>query len=106
MKIRVTFSPQAREQALRRARWWREHRPAAARQFAFELRSVITLLAASPSLGIAYPHAKVAGVRRLLLSSTQDHVYYVYDEVAATVEVLAIWGAVRRRGPRLGGRAP
>jgi len=44
---------------------------------------------------------EIPGVRRILLSQSRYHVYYVHDEKRGEVLVLAIWSAVRGRGPRV-----
>ena len=101
MKARIRFSPQARTQARNAARWWREHRPRAPRLFAAELRGALMLLGSAPGIGVSYPHPQIEGVRRLLLSATRYHVYYVHDRSSRAVEIVAIWSAVRRRGPNV-----
>jgi plasmid stabilization system protein ParE len=80
--------------------WWRAHRPAAPDLFQQELSEAFSLLASSPRIGQPYRSSSVAGVRRILLRATRYHVYYVFDE--AIVKVLAVWSAVRGRGPSLG----
>jgi len=32
---------------------------------------------------------------------TQNHIFFVVDEKAQTIHVLAIWGAARERSPKL-----
>lgn len=41
------------------------------------------------------------GVQRLFLPGTRYHVYYVHDAEAREVVVLAIWSALRGKGPPL-----
>lgn len=100
MTVRVVFSPQARDQARRAAQWWRDHRPAAPRLFAHELRAALALISRSPTLGVSHPHPTVAGVRRLLLSRTGYHLYFVPNQETATIEIVAVWSAVRGRAPQ------
>ena len=66
---------------------------------ATELRQALLLVADAPEVGVRYPHPSVEGVRRLLLSGTRHHLYYVHDELGDTVEVVAVWSAVRGLGP-------
>jgi plasmid stabilization system protein ParE len=79
--------------------WWRRHRLSAPRLFQEELAEAFSTLATSPRLGSPYRDSNVAGVRRLLLRATRYHLYYVYD--GKVVIVLALWSALRGRGPRL-----
>jgi hypothetical protein len=52
-----------------------------------------------PAIGAFYPASFEATVRRVLLPKTQNHVYYaVHDD---QIVVLSVWGAPRRRGPKL-----
>lgn len=81
--------------------WWRVNRPAAPTLFLEELEGAFELLSAAPDVGRRYRHRWIPGLRRLLLPATKHHVYYVHDEEADVVIVLAVWGAVRGHGPRL-----
>jgi hypothetical protein len=40
-------------------------------------------------------------LRRILMPRTENHVYFVVDETAEMVNVLAIWGAPKGRTPKL-----
>ena len=102
MKVRVWFSPQAREQALHAGEWWRANRPAAPSLCEDELESAVALLSEAPTIDMQYQrHPEILGLRRLLLSGTRYHVYYVHDQARAEIEIVAMWSAVRGRGPRL-----
>ena len=101
MKRRTTFSRQAREQVRDVGRWWRENRPSARLLFATELRQALLLVADVPGVGVPYPHRTIRSVRRLLLSGTRYHIYYVHDESAHTIEIVAVWNALRGHGPAL-----
>jgi len=46
-----------------------------------------------------HEHEKVPGLRRLLLRRTRYHLYYVHDETAGEVLILALWSAVSGRPP-------
>ena len=81
--------------------WWREQ-TSAPMLFRDELAHMVTLLASSPQMGVAYRRRGIPGLRRVLLRATRYHVYYVFD--GSWVVVLSVWGAVRRRGPPLTGR--
>jgi len=99
MTHRVIVSPRARGQIEAIDRWWRENRLAAPALFRQELAAALDLVAAAPESGTRYRSSPVPRVRRALLRSTRYHVYYVVRP--GTIEVLAVWSAVRGTGPRL-----
>lgn len=79
--------------------WWRSNRPSAPDLFLTELERMLSALALMPTLGTPAKSERARGVRRLLLRQTRYHVYYrVRGE---TLEVLAVWHAVRGTGPGL-----
>lgn len=97
----LTFSPRAIREAERCARWWHEHRPAARQLFEDELRQALDQIRSAPNLGAIFTSRRSGReYRRVLMAEARYHVYYRVvgpDEV----RVLAIWSAVRGRGPRL-----
>ena len=99
MKLRVARKAQL--QASRIEQWWDEHRPAADFLFADELDRTFRRLCETPNAGVRWPTARRPGLRRILMPNTGDHVYYEADEATQTVFVIAIWGAPRRRPPKL-----
>jgi plasmid stabilization system protein ParE len=101
MTAQVLFTPRSEAQVLEAAQWWRANRPAATELFDEELDTSLRLLAALPELGRRYPHSRVPGVRRLLMPRTRYHIYYVHDVDGEVLIVLALWSAVRGRGPLL-----
>lgn len=98
-RIAVRTTPDADVQIREALAWWRANRPSAAELFVDELARAFTMLAEAPAAGVRYSRSKVPGVRRLLLPRTRYHVYYVQHE--DVVLVLAVWSAVRGRGPHL-----
>jgi plasmid stabilization system protein ParE len=96
---RVVFARRARLQATWTDAWWRENRTAAPELFSAELATAVEALAAAPNLGRRIEDPDVPGLRRLLLRSTQFHVYYEFDGAAVTI--LAVWSCLRGRGPDL-----
>jgi len=99
--IEIRVSPQAVEQARNAQRWWKANRGAAPSPLHDELAKGLEQLASLPEIGPPYPNDRVPGVRRLLLRKSQYHIYYVYEEEAGLVVVLAIWSTHRGRGPSL-----
>jgi hypothetical protein len=69
--------------------------------FARELAEARDLIAAAPSIGVTYTTRSGKTARRVLLPKTRNHIYFEVDEKRDVVTVLAVWGAPRRRGPRL-----
>lgn len=79
--------------------WWRANREAAPDLSSQELAEAFANIRVAPEAGHRYPHHTRKGVRRVPLRSTRHHVYYVssHDRVI----VLAVWGSVKKRGPKL-----
>jgi plasmid stabilization system protein ParE len=96
----IFTTPVADRQILEIDAWWRANREKAPDKFEEELANAFETLAATPGVGQRYPHHD-ASVRRMLLRSTKNHVYYV--EKDDCVLVVAVWGAVRGSGPDLTG---
>ena len=68
--------------------------------FEQELDAAVDRALLDPNLGRVYPQSeRTVAVRRLLLPRTRNHLYYSVrgDELI----VLSVWGATKRRGPRL-----
>lgn len=99
--IIVVATPEADEQADRIDDWWRENRDKAPGLFREELARAIQLLSITPDVGVRYRRRGVPGLRRLLLSETRHHVYYVHDASNGVVFVLAVAGAIKKRAPSL-----
>lgn len=97
--MKVRFSPRALSEAKRIKTWWQANRPAAPDAFDDETAAAIEQIRSAPMIGRVYPAALGATVRRLLMPTTQNHLYYTVapDEVV----ILSVWGAPRRRGPKL-----
>ena len=76
-------------------------RPSAEDLFDRELSDTLSLIGEVPDIGHRYRRARIPGLRRMLLKRSRYHVYYVHDEKQQAVVVLAVWSAVRGRGPSL-----
>lgn len=94
----VRISALAERHILEIDAWWRERREKAPDLFEQELAAGLQTIASAPGAGQRYPHAS-ADVRRLLLRSTRNHLYYV--ELPAQVLVVAVWGGIKGAGPDL-----
>jgi plasmid stabilization system protein ParE len=101
MSVVVRTTALADTQATAVDAWWVENRPAAPTLFSAELAGGLALLAITPDIGRRYRRRSIPGLRRLLLPGSRYHVYYVHDAEAGEVLVLAVWSAVKGRGPHL-----
>jgi plasmid stabilization system protein ParE len=98
--VKLELAPRAVREAERCARWWRENRAAAGTLFDEELRAALDQIRTAPQLGSAYHVVGGQEHRRLLMPRTRYHLYY---RVVGRdrVRVVAVWSAVRGRGPNL-----
>jgi plasmid stabilization system protein ParE len=80
---------------------WRKNRPDAATLFDDELDDVIENLRDGKSIGAVYRTLRGEVVRRVLLPKSVQHVYFAVDEANGEVVIYTVWGARRRRGPKL-----
>ena len=94
----VRFTATAQRHVKREKTWWLENRPSTD-VFATEVEEALRILAIFPGVGTLYKEAGVSGLRRLYLRKIDCHLYYTFDE--REVIVRALWGARRRRGPRI-----
>jgi plasmid stabilization system protein ParE len=65
-----------------------------------ELRAALDQLRTAPQLGSFYRVTTGQEHRRLLLPKTRYHVYYRVV-ISGVVQVVAVWSALRGRGPRI-----
>ena len=96
MKV-VEFADEAKADVARIDAWWRANRRAAPDLFTNELDRSTLALADNPALGLRYEPR--SGVRRMLLRRTRYHLYFV--EEIERVLIVAVWSAIRGRGPNL-----
>ena len=96
---RVRVVARAARQAERVDAWWRENRAASPDLFAAEFAGAMEALAAAPEMGSRHEAGDQPGIRRVLLRTTQFHIYHDFD--GATVRVPAVWSCHRGRGPSL-----
>lgn len=101
--MKLVFDGRALDDIEAMGAWWRANRLAAPDLFEEELAAVLDLIRRAPA-SVAIYRARTGGerVRRLLMPRTKNHVYFVHDAATQVVRVVALWGAVKRRGPPLG----
>jgi plasmid stabilization system protein ParE len=99
--VKLKLAEPARHQAVEIEAWWAENRPAAPSLFAQEFRDTLEYIARNPGVGTSWPTPRRPDLRRVLMPRTKHHVYFRVDVPKQVVQVLAVWGAPRGRGPRL-----
>jgi plasmid stabilization system protein ParE len=101
LSFEFRVSPQAGRQIRAAAKWWIRNRTKAPTLLRDELEAAYGLIDAVPRAGQSVPHARIAGLRRVLLGRTQYHLYYVVAEDERAVDILALWHTSRGKGPPL-----
>jgi hypothetical protein len=84
----------------RERNWWRAHREYGD-LFDLEYEATLRLLAATPTVGSACATQKRPHLRRVLLGKTGNHIFYTIEQNGTVVVIHALWGARRRRPPKL-----
>jgi plasmid stabilization system protein ParE len=97
----VYATPEADAMIATAVGWWRDNRPRAPELLLEELRAARERLSEFPEAGVLVRRRGFSGLRRLVLRRTRYHLYYRYSPEHDEVWVVAIWAAMRRRGPRL-----
>jgi len=101
VRVRVQWDPEARLDAHRAAAWWKRNRRKAPGLFRRELEEALALLRSAPEIGSPVEVEGVQGARRVVLQRSQFLLYYVFDQQAGRVEILAVVNAQREEPPRL-----
>jgi plasmid stabilization system protein ParE len=99
--VRLEISRRARRQIEKIHAWWTDSRPSARSLFLDELSRAEQLLRTNPEVGIVYIVQRSGAIRRILLIESEYHLYYRYVPSRSEIQIIAIWGAIRGRGPRL-----
>jgi len=97
--MNVKFTPRALSEAEAKKRWWRKNRQASPDLFDDELAGALETIRKDPHIGTIHPSKHPSVVRKRLMPTTSNHVYFAVHE--GVILVLSIWGAPRRRGPKL-----
>ncbi len=100
-RLLIKPTPRAAAEIRRASAWWRANRSAAPFALVEDLERAFELVAAQPGIGARARNAKKEGVRRLLLSRTDYHLYYQVNAEAGRIEILALWHAHRGREPSI-----
>lgn len=94
--MRVELTPDAREQVLEAARWWRANRDSA-ELFETELTTALDLLAFEPPLAQVVGTIEGKEVRKVRLPRTAYTLYFTIDDDVVTVH--ALWHGARGSDP-------
>jgi len=94
--LKFKISARADREIRKAADWWTKNRPYAPAMFAEDLESAFDLIEQFPFAGEAMDHRSIHGLRRVLLSHAQYHLYYTVTIDADVIEVLALWHTSRR----------
>ncbi|HEY5955328.1 MAG TPA: hypothetical protein VIV60_02195 [Polyangiaceae bacterium] len=69
--------------------------------FEEEFENVLLRLRDVPMLGVSYPTAKRPHLQRVLLPKSKCHIYYTLENDKTLIVIHSVWGACRKRGPKL-----
>lgn len=97
----VIIAARAAGEIERASTWWQANRRSARTLFVDELAAALEKIAFAPLAGRPFPSAHVPNVRSWLMPETRYRLYYSVDEAIRTVQVRAVWHAVRGTGPKL-----
>ena len=98
MKIEIGARP--RVQVERERNWWRANRDHPD-LFDQEYEAVLRWLLLMPHKGSPWPTSRRPHLLRVLLPKTGNHIYYTIERNQTVVAIHPLWGARRRRPPRL-----
>jgi hypothetical protein len=99
--VSVRVSGRAKARIRHQDEWWRSHRLDAPNLFKEELPITFSRIARHTK--VRRPHAQIEGepVWRVFMPRTEQHVYYTVNEAADEIVIETVWGARRKRGPKL-----
>jgi hypothetical protein len=99
--VKIRVSGRARRRIRAQDEWWRKHRRDAPDLFKKELTKAFERILLAPKVRQPYGHIEDEPVWRILMPETEQHIYYTVGDNAAEVVIETLWGARRKRGPKL-----
>ncbi len=99
--MKFEISKRARRQIEKMQAWWVANRQDAPMLLLDELAEAERQLRAKPMMGTLYSPHESGDVLKILLTRTNNNLYYRYRADRDELIVLALWGAPRERGPKL-----
>lgn len=100
--MKLVLLEEAKQQFEAEDAWWRENRDSKD-LFLEEFSAVLGQISTMPEVGQRYRRTRGKLIQRMLMKKTRCHVYYFHDQEQGLIEVHSVWGARRRRGPKLSG---
>ncbi|MBI4817311.1 MAG: hypothetical protein HY791_13695 [Deltaproteobacteria bacterium] len=101
MKVRVVITDDGLRMLEETVEWWTTNRASTIPVFEAEFGDAIQLLHLFPDAGAMFRRSRLRGVRRLLLSRSLLHVYYLHDRARRVVFIIGARLAMRKYPPRL-----
>jgi len=98
--VKIQIGARPRAQVERERNWWRENRDHP-EVFDQEYEAALRWLLAMPQKGSQWPTTRRPHLLRVLLPKTGNHIYYTIERDETVVAIHSLWGARRRRAPRL-----
>jgi hypothetical protein len=99
VRYKVQFTAEARKQVDAALRWWRENRPKNRGLFREELIHAVVTLRTTPRGGVRYEPENFKDVHCHLMPRSHYDVYYVVNDGAGMVTVIALWHQARGEPP-------
>jgi len=100
-RYRIELTATARSQLRRALAWWRENRPESPNLLAVEMRGAVGALREAPGIGASHPRRGFPGLRKVVLPRSRRAIFYEVDLERRLVQILAVWGTARGKGPPL-----
>ena len=69
--------------------------------FLTEFQHVLRQLSSTPGVGQRYRRSRGKLIQRVLMTKVRCHVYYFHDHGRDIIEIHSIWGARRKRRPKV-----
>ena len=98
--MKIEIGKRAQQLVKRENSWWLENADYPL-TFENEFEAVLLRLLEMPMLGTPYPTAKRPHLLRVLLPKSKCHVYYTLERDRTLIVIHSLWGACRKRGPKL-----
>jgi hypothetical protein len=98
--VKIEIGARPRAQVERERSWWRENRDHPD-LFEQEYEAALQWLLVAPQSGSPWPTVRRPHLLRVLLPKTGNHIYYTIERNETVVAIHSLWGARRRRPPRL-----
>jgi len=98
--VKILLLDEARAQFEAQDAWWRENRDSKdlfIDEFEVTLMRIVNL----PAVGQRYRWKNGCLIQRWLMPKTRCHIYYFHDSDTDILEIHSVWGARRKRGPKV-----